>query len=253
VADRDRGTFTRLTHTGHNFAPVWSPDGAFILFSSHRDGGAAALYRQASSGVGNAELVLKGTGSAFAADWAPNGQSILYAHGGGLKTGADIWSLRLGDGEPAATPVIRTPFFEGLAKFSPDGRWIAHESDESGRPEVYVQPYPESTGKWRISTDGGLRPRWARSGRELFYLKDDGTLMVVDVLGDESAFKAGTPRALFKTNTVFSNHAGPGPLRDMPYDVTRDGQQFLFTERLTGGSQPIPITVVLNWTAALEN
>ncbi len=137
-----------------------------------------------------------------------------------------------------------------FSKFSPDGRWIAYASNESGRPEVYVQPYPQATGKWQISTQGGNFPRWARSGKELLYLGADLSVMAVDVQSDGAAFKAGTPRALFKTSALIQNHRGS--TIDIPYDVSADGQRFLLNERLTPAGQGAPITVVQNWTAALK-
>ncbi len=254
VVDRERGTFTRLNATGHNSSPIWSHDGAFLIFSSGRGSDPLALYRKAASGVGREVLVLEGERGIYAQDAAPDARSLVYAQGGGPEAGIDLWSLPLGGARPVPKPVIQTRFAERMAKVSPDGRWVAYESNESGRFEIYVYLYLHSSGRWQISTDGGRYARWARNGRELFYLKDDGTLMAVDVSANGSMFKAGTVRVLFKTNPGFANHLNAsGPTTDIPYDVTGDGQRFLFTERIASGIQQIPISVVLNWTAGLPN
>jgi hypothetical protein len=179
------------------------------------------------------------------------GSSILYSETTRDSTGPDIGVLRLNERERPHVLLVREESDQGLAKFSPDGRWIAYESSESGRREIYVRPYAEGGGKWQISRDGGRYVRWARSGRELFYLKDDGRLMVADVFVQEATFRSGTPPLLFKANPVLSNHSSDTPL-DIPYDVTRDGLRFLFTERLTSAGGQTSLTIVLNWTAALE-
>jgi eukaryotic-like serine/threonine-protein kinase len=250
VLDQDRGTFQKFTlHASHNFVPMWSRDGSVIAFSSDREGpGIFNLYQKASNGAGSDELVLKSPTSKYPEDWAPDQQSMLY--GEIPSTGqARIMVLPL-SGERTPKPFGNTAFPQILSKLSPDGRWIAYASPESGRPEVFVQPYPQQTGKWQISTEGGNYPRWARSGKELFYLTDEGTVMAVDVRTDGPAFGAGTPRALFKTNALFGDHAGGGS--EMPYDVTADGQRFIVNERLAPANQSTPLTVVLNWQAALK-
>jgi serine/threonine protein kinase len=250
VLDQDRGTFQKFTlHPSHNFLPTWSRDGSMIAFSSDRDGGTLNLYQKQSNGAGSDELVLKSPRNKYPEDWAPDGQSMLYA---------DIFDT--GDPHIMVLPLIgaRTPkaletvaFPEYLSKLSPDGRWIAYTSLEAGRPDVFVQPYPQRTGKWQISTQGGNYPRWARSGKELFYLTTDGTVMAVDVRTDGPTLGAGIPRVLFKTNALFGDHAAGGS--EYPYDVTADGQRFIVNERLNPAVQTAPLTVVLNWQAALRN
>lgn len=136
------------------------------------------------------------------------------------------------------------------ARFSPDGRWIAYASNESGRFEVCVQPYPERTGKWQISTEGGSHPRWARRGTELFYLTADGVLRAVSVHAEGPAFSAGTPRPLFSTRAMLEDHNG-GTLH-YTYDVSADGMRFVVNERVTPANQSAPLTIVLNWMAALK-
>jgi eukaryotic-like serine/threonine-protein kinase len=187
----------------------------------------------------------------YADDWASDGQSILYSETTRDSTGPDIGVLQLNEIERTPKLLVSDELDQGLAKFSPDGRWIAYESTESGRREIYVRPYAEGGGKWQISTGGGRYVRWARSGRELFYLKDDGSLMVADVFAQERAFRSGTPRLLFKANPVLSNHS-TDTLLDIPYDVTRDGQRFLFTARVADAGEQTSLAIVLNWTAALK-
>jgi eukaryotic-like serine/threonine-protein kinase len=251
VLDLDRGTFTRFTlDPSHNFAPMWSHDGNFIFFSSNRGGRPPNLYQKSSSGAGNDELLLKSDFVNFPEHAAPDGQSILFGQSN-PGTGIDVWILPL-SGERKPKSLISTEFFDGFSKFSPDGRWIVYHSNETSRTEVYVQSYPQRSGKWQISTQGGSYPRWATSGKELFYLMDDGTVMAVDVQADGGAFKAGTPHILFKSNVIFGSHGGGGSTIDMPYDVAADSQRFLINERVGPSNQDTPITVVLNWAAALK-
>jgi Tol biopolymer transport system component len=147
---------------------------------------------------------------AIAEDWAADGQSILYTRTTGGNA-FDIWALPLHDGARSPKHLVSAELFQGLAKFSSDSRWIAYESTESGRREIYVQP--SGSGRWQITTAGGRYVRWARNGRELFYLKDDGSLMVVDVAVQGSTFKAGTPRLLFKINVLSGTRSAPARRR----------------------------------------
>jgi Tol biopolymer transport system component len=159
----------------------------------------------------------------------------------GKDTGFDLWVLPTsGDRKPI--PFLKTPFNEGLGKFSPDGRFIVYQSNESGRYEVYVQTFPNPTGKWQVSTAGGIDPRWASSGKEIFYRAPDQKLMAVDVQTGEN-FQAGIPRALFPARVP------SGAFRNR-YVVTPDGQRFLFVATL-GREAMTPTTVVLNWFAEL--
>ena len=143
-------------------------------------------------------------------------------------------------GERKPFPFLQTQFNETQAQFSPDGRWVAYVSDESGQPEVYVQSFAGSPERRRISTNGGARPRWRRDGRELFYLSPENKLMVVAV-ADGTTFQAGEPKPLFRINS--------GVWLD--YDVTADGQRFL-SNNAAASANSSPITVVLNWTADLK-
>jgi hypothetical protein len=152
----------------------------------------------------------------------------------------DLFVLPL-SGNRKPFPFLQTPFREDRSSFSPDGRWVAYGSDESGRFEVYVAPFPGPGGKRQLSTAGGGWPRWRRDGREIFYLAADNTLMTAEVNGRGSAFDVGRVTPLFKVNTFRVGN---------PYDVSADGQRFLINTPKAEASA-VPITVVVNWTAGL--
>jgi hypothetical protein len=156
----------------------------------------------------------------------------------------DLWVLPL-FGERRPEPFARTDFQESGGRFSPDGRWIAYTSNESGRFEVYVQSFPASGGKWQVSNGGGASPRWRRDGRELFYLSADGKLMAVEVDGSSDTFEADVPGPLFEPRV--GSISG-----DSPYDVAADGRRFL-VKVLVEETAPAPVTVVLNWASDLKH
>jgi len=238
VLDMLRGVTTRLTFDPafDNF-PIWSPDGLRILFPSNRKG-SFDLYIKAATGAGQEEPLIKlGTPTGWATDWSRDGRFILYQIPG-ANTGQDLWiAPRFGDRKPF--PYLQTQFNEQDGAFSPDGRWIAYVSDESGRNEIYVQAFPPSGEKRLISTGGGFEPHWRKDGTELFYLAADRNLMAVPVkLG--TTITPGPPKSLF---------SGPASAQRHSYEVTGDGQRFLVS-RLAGGMPPI--TVVVNWQAGLQ-
>jgi serine/threonine protein kinase/Tol biopolymer transport system component len=245
-----RGTITRFTFNAfHNMEPVWTRDGQTIMFSAGRAGEVLNLYRKSASGLGNDELLLRDEYTKYASDWAPDGRSILYGYF--VRGQIDISVLPL-TGERKPKPLLNSDFVEANAKLSPDGRWIAYASNEAvgGQFEVYVQPYPERTGKWQISDQGGAYPRWSRDGKELFYLTADGTLTVVAVDTKGPAFSAGTPRALFPTRALLEDHTEGSS--HYTYDVSQDGKRFIVNERVAPSNQTIPLTLVLNWPAVLK-
>jgi dipeptidyl aminopeptidase/acylaminoacyl peptidase len=246
VQDLQRGNSIRYTFSGHNFSPSWSRDGKYVMFTSDRDGG-ANLYRKAAGGATGDEMMLGSGVAAFVEDVTPDGEWMVY--GGQTKTGFDVLRVPLNrKGDPET--IVSSPFFDGLSKISPDGKWIAWESDEGGRRQVFAQPFPKATSKFQISTDGGRYVRWSATGNEIFYLKDDGTLMSASVRVEGDALVASTPKTLFKTDPIISNHRGSG--LDLPYDVTNDGQRFIVNERVAPTSQQSPISVVVNWTSLLK-
>jgi Tol biopolymer transport system component len=240
IYDVPRGLRTRFTFGPEVAATsLWSPDGSRIVFNSNRKGH-FDLYQKASSGAGNEEVLLEDNLEKYPESWSPDGQFILY-HDLGGSTGYDLYILPLsGDRKPH--PFLQTRFDELAGQFSPDGHWVAYQSNESGRPEVYVTPFPGQRGKWQISTGGGAYPRWRHDGAEIFYLTPDNKLMAAAVNGKGSSFEVGAVKPLFQTRASRNRYE---------YAASADGQRFLIN---TAPEQPAsaPITVVLNWTAGLR-
>ncbi len=192
VHDLEREVATRLTFSeGYDADPVWSPDGRWIAFGSSEQGG-TMVYRKRSDGSGEVEALAGAEGLAspsFPLDWSPDGEKLLVQSG----AAGDLWVVTI-DGSEAPAPFQVTAFGEYNGAFSPDGRWIAYESNESGRTEVYVQAYPTGGGKWQISDGGGGQPRWSGDGRELFFRNDNG-IMVASITGSEDSFRADKAKA----------------------------------------------------------
>jgi Tol biopolymer transport system component len=242
VFDVARGLRTRFTFDpADDSYPIWSPDGSRIVFSSNRKG-PFDLYEKASNGAGAEQLVLSDSVAKNAYSWSPDGRFIAYQSNAGTGSGNDVWVLPLG-GDRKPFVVVQTPFNETRGVFSPDGHWLAHQSTESGRFEVYVVPFPGPGGKWQVSTAGGTEPRWGRDGKELFSLDARNTLTAAAVKGDGASFEVGAVQALFQTRA----RAGLGS----PYDVSADGQRFLINTLPALADAP-PFTVVFNWTAGLK-
>jgi eukaryotic-like serine/threonine-protein kinase len=239
-----RGTAARFTFEQTNdFAPIWSPDGNRIVFGSLRDG-APNLYQKVSSSAGNEEPLLKSFIPKLPQDWSADGRFIVY----GVvdpKTSWDLWVLPLDDISKAA-PFLQTDYDERQAQFSPNGLWVAYVSNESGKNEVYVRPFPLAPGKWQLSTGGGEQPRWRRDSKELFYLSADHKLMSVETSSAGSTFEHHTPSTLFVTRV--GGIDTPGDY----YAVTADGQRFILNN-LAAEAAYTPITVVLNWTSELKH
>lgn len=219
--------------------PVWSPDGQWIVFASGRNvGGGRDLYRRAASGAGQDESMLRSPRTKYPTGWSHDGRFIIFTSRE-ENTGWDIWMVPLGG---APVPVVSTPAVEIEPQLSPDGRWLAYTSNESGRMDVYVRPFRAEGGTWLVSTAGGSDPRWRDDGSELYYLSSDRVLMVVSVKTG-ARFEASVPQALFQTRT--SGPLGLGVRFN--YAVAPGGLRFLITADVPE-SMPSPITVVLNWT-----
>ena len=215
------GIATRLTFTGGNYAH-WSSDGKHVFYDYGR-----SIYKRAADGSGAEELLAKGD---FVTSVSPDGEHLLFGRN-------HIFMLPLG-GEKKAVPYLQTKFNEGGAVFSPDGRWVAYSSDESGRSEVYIQGFPERRGKWQVSAEGGTFPQWRADGKELYWTgNDQRTLMAAPIELKAAGVKAGRTELLFRA----PNFAVP----------SRDGKRFLVMNP-EGGEQPnLPMVVVQHWAAGL--
>jgi serine/threonine protein kinase len=247
VLDLVRGVPSRITFdSATDNDPIWSPDGQRILWPSRRSGN-FDLYIKAASGTGQDErLITMGTATGWGTDWSRDGKFILYQRPGD-KTGQDLWIAPQStgaSGEPQKPfPYLASPFNEANGVFSPDGHWIAYESDESGRLEVYVQAFPLTNQKVRISTGGGNDAAWSKNGGELFYLAADRNLMVVPYRTTMTTFEPGASKALFPI---------PGNVVRQSYAVSGDGRRFLIAGRPDDENINEPITVVLNWFTELQ-
>jgi eukaryotic-like serine/threonine-protein kinase len=241
--DLARGTASRFTFGPRsNEFPVWLPDGSHIAFDSLRDG-ALHPFQKATSGTAQDEVLSKPLGEppgpTRVDDWSRDGRYIILSVIS-PKTKLDVWVMpTVGDRKPF--PYLRTEFSENWAKLSPNGQWLAYASDESKRNEIYVQTFPTPGGKWQVSTNGGSRPVWSRDGKELYFIAADGKMMAVDVAGG-AKFQAGAPKPLFDSHFAGGNSPW--------YDVSKDGH-FLIPVQIEQ-SAIAPMTVVVNWTAALK-
>jgi Tol biopolymer transport system component len=231
-----RGTATRMTFDpALDQTPVWSADSQKVLFTSNRTG-SFLLYTKNADGSGSeAPLIDLGGALVNAWDWSRDGKYILF------RKGSELGFLT--SPEKAATTLMQAKWTVRGAQFSPDSRWIAYASNETGNMEIYVSPFPSVNGKWQVSSAGGQEPKWRNDGKELFYVAADGKVMAVPVSVGAS-FEAGTPVALFQTH-----RRQPMSSQDLfSYDVTGDGQRFLVATKLDEPSAA-PLSILLNWTS----
>ncbi len=255
IYDLSRGFRTRFTFDpGIEEYPIWSPDGNRIMYSSDKKGH-LDIYQKAVSGEGSAELLIESALDKYPTDCSSDGRFLLYYSAGDPKTKSDLWVLPL-VGERKPIPFLQTEFEEQDAQFSPDGKWIAYTSNESGRYDVYVRPFAGQgaspadagrSGKWQISTSGissstlVLAARWRGDGKELYYLSDDQKLMVAEVKAVGSSFEVGTVKPMFDTQSKGVLYVGA---------VSADGQRFLLAS--AAGQSSTPLTLVLNWDEELK-
>lgn len=234
-----RGALSRVTvDPGLDFSPVWGPDSRRIIFSSNR-GRASGTYLQPLHDAGGPSLLVNGGDPT---DVSADGQFLLY-NTGGSATQSDIWVLPL-QGDRTPRPFVQAPFVERNGQFSPDGKWVAYQSNESGRAELYVQPFPGPGERIQISAAGGEQPRWGRDGA-LYYIAGDRRLVTTSIkpTTDGQPGEAASPTALFRTTFDATSYQ----LVKQQYSVSADGQRFLMNVP-SDVKEPSSIVVILNWT-----
>ncbi len=244
ITDLARGVQTRFTFGPNpSDTPVWSPDGKRIAYGEIHDGH-YDIYIKDSSGAGNAQPLLESAADKFPLDWTRDGRYLLYVmldpKG---KTKYDLWALPM-SGERKPFPFLNTKANEGAAVFSPDGHWVAFESDESGSYETYLTPFPGGGGKWQVSQGGGVQPIWKPDGSALYYLAPGPKLMEVSVHEAGSAVEIGTPHELFQVPMVRPDSTGRS------FSISPDGKRFLVAESEQGAAPPL--TLVSNWAAGVK-
>jgi serine/threonine-protein kinase len=230
IYDLDRGTLSRLSFGGDDSQPRWSPDGKRVVYSSSRAGTPNLFWRYADAS-GPEERLAASDHAQYPACFTSDGRALVFVDVD-RTTREDIWVLPL-DGSRKPVPFLRTPFREGLVRLSPDGRWIAYTSDESGRAEIYVQPYPGPGGRIQISPDGGDHPLWSPDGRELYYRHQEK--LFACSIQTEPSFSASKPTLLFE-----------GKYRD-EWDLSPDGQRFFLVKEKEVDSASRQIHVLLGW------
>lgn len=235
---RTRFTFEPLAELD----PIWSPDGTQIVFGSNRKGPFGMYLKPADGSAQETELFVLPGVDVRPLSWSLDGKHLAFLYFDAKnKTRADIWILAL-SGERKAFPFVQTTFAENWAAFSPDGKWIAFTSDESGMEQIYVAPFPGPGGRWQISSAGASRPLWRRDGKEIYFLAADDKLMAAEVLAEGSSLAVGQVRTLFAVRPRRVGHI---------YDVTSDGRRFVVNTTLQEGNA-VPITLVVNWTSEVK-
>jgi len=243
ILDISRGTSARLTfEAGEDETPVWTPDGGKVTYSADRAGHPRALYWKPSDGSGSEERLVESQTHPHVSSWSPDSRTLVYTEFDPVSSG-DIWVLTRGE-KVERHPWLRTPFNERAARLSPDGHWLAYVSNESGRDEVYVQPFPGPGGKWQISVSGGAEPIWSHAGSEIFYRSGDKMMAVR--LASGRGFSAETPHVLFEGRFV------PTRRGEAAYDVSPDDRRFVMVQRDDVHSVATRLNVVLNFSEELK-
>ena len=242
----DQKLMTKLTFDNQrDMYPIWSPDGRRIVYVSDRVDSMTQIYRKDASGAGQEERLTDSPNRKITMDWSRDGRYVLYRQMS-EKTGMDLWALPLDGAKPFA--LAESQFNEGGGRFSPDGKWLAYNSNETGTSQIYVQAFPPSPAgarsKWQISQNGGQEMRWRGDGRELFWNTSDGRMWAADIETSARGVQSGTPRELFAA-PIYTATAGS-------FDVTPDGQRFLLLLFASQGEGSIRLNVVSNWQAGLK-
>jgi len=230
--------------------PLWSLDGARILFRSHRTGGGDLYQKSLSGGAVTEERIVTSDERKAPNSLSPGERYLLY-HSVNPKMSTDLWIMPL-SGDRTPWPFLKTPFRESTGMFSPDGKWVAYLSSESGQSEIYVRPFvphaasdvaPESSEQWQVSTAGGIMPVWRRDGKELYYLNPSGDLMAAPINTVRNTVEPGTPVRLFPTRIV---GGGVDSAQGRQYDVGPDGRFLINT--VIGGATSTSLTLLMNWS-----
>lgn len=240
-----RGTLSRVTHGGVSYGPLPSPDGQRVAYEATRDGVAGTLIAQVD---GSGEQRLSSTKRLhLPTSWTPDGTALAIT--AGAESGyLEVWVIPI-DGDHTPQILVQGPFNAGGARFSPDGRWVAYVSDESGRNEVYLRPYPQAGARIQISAEGGTQPVWSPNGRELFFRNRDHMFVVKMTLG--SQIVAGKPQVLF-SRSLPEDSSGPAYDLIADYDVSRDAQRFVMPKYSVASGNAPNARVILNWSEELK-
>jgi serine/threonine protein kinase/Tol biopolymer transport system component len=245
VIDLARAVPQRITFDARGeWSSTWSPDGSRLMFASAR--GANKIIEKSATGAGQETEINVGDASAIPVNWSPDGKYLIYSQVRANGNGFEPWLLPL-FGEKKPTPFLQSQYDRIHARISPDSRYVAYTTNESGTQQIVVQTFPDPNGgKWQISGEGGVEPKWRHDGRELYYLALDGKMMAVPITGSPT-FTAGKPTALFQTQLTVNKG---NPTRDRRYDVTPDGRFLMVIPAASGPA--LPHTALVNWYAALE-
>jgi len=250
LLDSAQGPMSRLTFgvSQENINPVWSPDAARIAFGSLRDG-KWGIYQKAVNGSASEELLLESDLPKAPMSWSPDGKYLVYSV---LDVGLHLWALPL-FGERKPFPIAQGKNSQDLGQISPDGRWIAYKSSETGREEIHIRDFPEGKTHWQLTTDGALSfsVRWRADGKELYYVASPAKIMAIPISVTGSTIQWGKPKELFDSGYVSLPHA----TQYHDYAVSPDGQRFLIprAQKNLPKQETPPIVVVLDWSTTVKN